>query len=218
MSRAVPCSVQRLSALPLLHAGEKFDGVLFETNSSEKSVLGQIIELAQTAFVLLLGECLHAIYLAIYPDTEHVLSGNLFHFKKDQAEYSIKQEDHGSKPLFSNKGASQTLLNEFFFYVLSRVSSWQCMNELRVTTLDDVEALLLSSFYSALPESKSGMEMPKVPVVSRYFVAYLASFVAVAPFFRAKDERVQTGTVKFFDKALAWPRAWRPGALQTVSS
>ena len=28
--------------------------------------------------------------------------------------------------------------------------------------------------------------MPKVPVVSRYFVAYLASFVAVAPFFRAK--------------------------------
>ena len=98
-----------------------------------------------------------------------------FHFKKDQVEYSIKQEDHGLKPLFSNKGASQTLLNEFFLYVFSRVSSWQCMNELRVTTLDDVEALLLRSFYSALPESKSGMEMPKVPAVSRYFVAYLAS-------------------------------------------
>ena len=45
--------------------------------------------------------------------------------------------------------------------------------------------------------------MPKVPVVSRYFVAFLASFVAVAPFFRAKDESVQTGTVKFFDKALS---------------
>ena len=30
------------------------------------------------------------------------------------------------------------------------------------------------------------MEMPKMPVVSRYFVAYLASFVAVAPFFRTK--------------------------------
>ena len=44
------------------------------------------------------------------------------------------------------------------------------------------------------------MEMPKVPVVSRFFVAYLASF-AFAPFFRA--ERVQTGTVKFFDKALS---------------
>ena len=130
-----------------------------------------------------------------------MLAGNLFHFKKDQAEYSIKPKDHGSKPLFSNKGASQTLLNEFFFYVFSRVSSWQCMNELRVTTLDDVEALLLLSFDGALPESKSGMEMPKLLFVSRYFIAYLASFVAVAPFFRAKDERVQPGTVKFFDKA-----------------
>ena len=51
--------------------------------------------------------------------------------------------------------------------------------------------------------------MPKVPVVSRYFVAYLASFVAVAPFVRAKvapffraKDKPQTGTVKFFDKAL----------------
>ena len=79
------------------------------------------------------------------------------------------------------------------------------MTELQVTTLDYVKALLLSSFYGPLQESKSGMEMPKVPVVSRSFVAYLASFVAVdpSPFFRAKDECVQTGTVKFFDKALS---------------
>ena len=79
-----------------------------------------------------------------------MLAGNLFHFKKVQTEYGIKQEDHGSKPLFTKKEASQTLLIEFFFYVLSRDSS----------------------------------------------------FVAVAPFFRAKDEHVQTGAVKFFDKAL----------------
>ena len=50
--------------------------------------------------------------------------------------------------------------------------------------------------------------MPKVPVVSRYFVVYLASFVAVAPFFRAKfapfwaKDKPQTGTVQFFDKTL----------------
>ena len=51
--------------------------------------------------------------------------------------------------------------------------------------------------------------MPKVRVVSRYFVAYLASFVAVAPFFRAKGapyfwakDKPQTGTVNLFDKAL----------------
>ena len=64
------------------------------------------------------------------------------------------------------------------------------MTELRVTTLDDVNAVLLSSFYCPLQESKSGMEMPKVPAEPRYFVAYLVSFMAVAPFFLAKDERV----------------------------
>ena len=37
---------------------------------------------------------------------------------------------------------------------------------------------------------------------SRYFVAYLTAFVSVAPFFRTKDERVQTRTNKFFKKAL----------------
>ena len=52
--------------------------------------------------------------------------------------------------------------------------------------------------------------MPKVLVVSRYFVAYLASFVAVSPFFRAKvapffreKDKPQTGTVKLFDRASA---------------
>ena len=54
--------------------------------------------------------------------------------------------------------------------------------------------------------------MPKVPVVSRYFVAYLASFVAVAPSFeprllppfgpRTNHRLPETGTVKLFDKAL----------------
>ena len=44
------------------------------------------------------------------------------------------------------------------------------------------QAILLHSFYGPLQESKFGMEMPKVPVVSRYFVAYLASFVAFSPF------------------------------------
>ena len=48
ISRAVPCFVKSLSAaesaLPLLYAAKKFDGVLFERNSSEKSVLGQMIQ------------------------------------------------------------------------------------------------------------------------------------------------------------------------------
>ena len=69
MSRYLSCCAsglcsQRLSAHPLLYADEKFDGVLFETSSSEKngkaSVLGRMREVAQAAFALLLGECLHA--------------------------------------------------------------------------------------------------------------------------------------------------------------
>ena len=39
--------------------------------------------------------------------------------------------------------------------------------------------------------------------MSRYFVAYLTTFVAVAPFFRSKDPRVALRTDKFFAKALA---------------
>ena len=57
-----------------------------------------------------------------------MLAENLFHFKIDQADYSMKPEDHGLKPLFADtKGASKTLLNEFFSYVLSKVSSGQCI-------------------------------------------------------------------------------------------
>ena len=76
------------------------------------------------------------------------------------------------------------------------------MSELRVTTLDDVESLFLRSFYGLFPHSKSGIELPKAPVVSRYFVAFLTAFVSIAPFFRTKDECVQTRTNKFFNKAL----------------
>ena len=39
--------------------------------------------------------------------------------------------------------------------------------------------------------------------MSRYFVAYLTSFVAVAPFFRTKDPRVALRTNKFFNNLKA---------------
>ena len=94
------------------------------------------------------------------------------------------------------------MFNEFFFYVFSKVSSWQSMSEFQVTTLDDITALMINSTYQALDSSKSGPEMPQVQCVSRYFVEYLMCFVAVAPFFRSKDPRVASRTDKFFAKAL----------------
>ena len=60
----------------------------------------------------------------------------------------------------------------------------------------------MDSSYLVLPVSKSGPDLPEVSVVSSYFVAYLTSFVVVAPFFRAKDPRVASRTDKFYAKAL----------------
>ena len=96
------------------------------------------------------------------------------------------------------------MMNEFFFYVFSKVSSWQSMIEFQVTTLDDITQLIMnsSSTEQALDSSKSGLKMPGVPCVYRYFAVYLTSFVAVASFFRSKDPCVALKTDKFFAKAL----------------
>jgi len=112
---------------------------------------------------------------------------NLFHFKIDQDVNSIKPEDHGKKPLFKDEGICKTMLNEFFFYVFSKVSSWQSMKDLEVTTMDDVQELLMDAAYAVIPESRSGPSMPEVPVVSRNFISYISSFLSVAPFFRSQD-------------------------------
>ena len=77
------------------------------------------------------------------------------------------------------------------------------MSEFQVTTLDDmITQLIMNYTYQALESSKFGPEMPQVPYVSRYFIAYLTFFVAVAPFFRSKDPRVASRTDKFFAKDL----------------
>ena len=74
----------------------------------------------------------------------------------------------------------------------------------QVTTLDKVTNLFLNSTYGFLSFSKSGPELPQVPVVFRYFVTYLTSFVAVDPFFRTEDPHVASRTDngdKFLNKA-----------------
>jgi hypothetical protein len=52
-------------------------------------------------------------------------AANLFHFKHDQAQYSIKPDQYGKKPLIIPKedlAASCNLNN--FFYVFSKFSDW----------------------------------------------------------------------------------------------
>ena len=97
-----------------------------------------------------------------------------------------------------HKGGSKTMLNAFFFYVFSKVSSWQSMSEFHVTTLDKVTELILNSTYQALSSSKSGPEMPQVASACRYFLEYLTSFAAIAPFFRTGNPRITSRTNKFF--------------------
>ena len=114
---------------------------------------------------------------------------NLFHFKLDQREYSIAPGDYSRLPLFHDNKCHKTLLNKFFFYVFFKVSSWQSMRDIHVTSLEELTELMLHSpaRYAELPLSRSGPAMPEVPVVSRNMIAYLISLLTVAPFYPSLD-------------------------------
>ena len=193
---------------PILYADEKFTGVIFETASSEKnqevSVLGDMKDPAQKNFALLLGEqCMSVTVLCnmIHNMVYMYFAENLFHFKLAQDKYSIKPEDYTRLPLFVDDKDSKTLLNEFFFYVFSKFSSWQNMKDFQVTTMEDVHDLFGKRF-AAIEGSRSGPEQPEVLSVSRNMVAYLTSFLAVAPFYSTTDLRVASRTDKFYAVAL----------------
>jgi hypothetical protein len=61
-------------------------------------------------------------------------AGNLFHFKLDQDQYSIKQEDYCKKPLiFDQKDLTTTTYLNEFFYVFDKFSRWQGMRSQSIT-------------------------------------------------------------------------------------
>ena len=84
-------------------------------------------------------------------------------------------------------------------------SSGPGMRDLQVSSLGDVTDLLLNSFHVELQLSKSGPEMPKVPAVSRNFIANITgiSLKSVAPFYWSLDPRVISRTDKYFALGLA---------------
>jgi hypothetical protein len=113
-------------------------------------------------------------------------AANLFHFKHDQAQYSIKPDQYGKKPLIFPKNdlTASCYLNEFFFYVFSKFSDWQNMKSMAVTSLACVSDLTRSTW---APHEASGVgnwriALPEVPCVSKMLIAYLASFLGVSPF------------------------------------
>jgi len=46
-----------------------------------------------------------------------IFAGGLFHFKKDEAQHSLKPKDYATKPLFV-ASKDNRFLNDFFLYVL----------------------------------------------------------------------------------------------------
>ena len=54
------------------------------------------------------------------------IPGGLFHFKKDNAQYSLKPEDYVTKPLFVASKENQ-FLNMFFLYVLEDLHTCQSL-------------------------------------------------------------------------------------------
>ena len=130
------------------------------------------------------------------------MAENLFHYKAEQSKYSIKPADYGKKPLFLIDKDSSTYLNEFFFYVFSRVGRWQCLRELNVTSLDQAVSLSQAG-YCELRKSRSGPPLEESPVISKKTVAYFESFLGAAPFPRIrKDARLDARIDKFYQNAM----------------
>jgi hypothetical protein len=77
------------------------------------------------------------------------------------------------------------------------------MKDMTVTSMDDVTELIVKSSYIHIEASKSGPELPAVPCVSRNMIAYITSFLSVAPFFRSADPRVTSRTDKYYALSLA---------------
>jgi hypothetical protein len=131
-----------------------------------------------------------------FNDMLPVGAANLFHFKHDQAQYSIKADHYGQKPLIFPKDDLTTscYLSDFFFYVFSKFSDLQNMKSMTVSSLDCVSALTRSTW---APHEASGVgnwriALPEVPCVSKMLIAYLASFLRVLPFRDTQDPMVDT--------------------------
>jgi hypothetical protein len=75
------------------------------------------------------------------------IAGGLFHFKKDNAQYSLKPEDYATKPLFVASKENR-FLNQFFLYVLEDLHTCQSLGALRFTSDDPELSSTLSSAFT----------------------------------------------------------------------
>ena len=123
---------------------------------------------------------------------------NLFHFKPGAKGYSIDPANFDKVPLFIQDKEGTTVLNEFFFYVFSRALSWQSLTRYHPRKSEEGETVPLR--YDAIDASASGPSLPEIRGLSKNFVAYFASFLGAAPYFKSTDVRSKLD--KRFSKAL----------------
>ena len=118
------------------------------------------------------------------------IAGGLFHFKKDNAQYSLKPEDYATKPLFVASKENR-FLNEFFLYVLEDLHTCQSLGALQFTSdYPDFVKHIVERVYPLIQSTATAQEMPPTRAFSRRLVAYIAVFLPVAPYFRANDGRI----------------------------
>jgi hypothetical protein len=141
--------------------------VLFETEAEHESVLDKGGLPEQKEFMNLLGN-FNCFYCAVtLNDMLPVGAANLFHFKHDQAQYSIKPDQYCKKPLIFPKDdlTASCYLNDFFFYVFSKFSDLQNIKSMPVSSLECVSDLTRSTW---APHEASGfgnwrIALPEVP-------------------------------------------------------
>ena len=117
---------------------------------------------------------------------------NLFHYKSGSDEYGVEAAKYGHKPLYVKTagGAGNTMLNEVFCYIVSKLGDFQNLRHHAPRSMEEVETFVTSAF-PAVPSTKHHIELPTTSYVSKHFVAYIEASVGAAPYFRTTDPRMR---------------------------
>ena len=67
---------------------------------------------------------------------------------------------------------------------------------------DEAAANMAKTMLTPLNQTSSGPAMPEIPVISKKMVAYLESFLAVAPYRKTTDMKIDTKIDKLYESAM----------------
>ena len=102
----------------------------------------------------------------------------MFHYKTGLA-YSVK---NNLLQLYHDV-ENNTLLNDFFFYLLHNLPSLQNMHEYRTNAETDYREYVRRKY----PALVGPPAVPETYFVSKQLVAYLETLIAFSPYYRADD-------------------------------